>query len=376
MGMVHVPPLAGCSLRVFLQLLIENRGVDPQYLPRALSTLGLCALGGLVRPVERIWFEQKVKPLNIDHAPIFVIGHWRSGTTLLHTLMSQDERFGYISNYQACLPEQSLGTWPISRKIMAKNLPSTRPMDNMTMVLDSPQEEEYALSNLGLYGFYQGWSFPRRIQKYFEEKVLFEGVSPGFREQWKAAYMKVIRLANYNSQGKPLVLKNPANTARIKVLLELFPDAKFIHIYRHPLTVYVSTQNLYRKLLPIHTFQSFDIQEIDAHILGFYKQLMQRFLDDRHLIPEGNLIEVRFEDMEKNPLEEVAKIYRQFGLNFAATEVKMRNYLATQQGYRKNRYAIDPGVQTLVAQHCRFAFDHWEYPLHDETSTEISHSVA
>jgi omega-hydroxy-beta-dihydromenaquinone-9 sulfotransferase len=133
----HLQPLAGCSFRVFLKLLLENKGIDPKDVPRALQILGLCALGGAARIPEKKWFEQIVKPLKIQNDPIFVIGHWRSGTTFLHMLMSQDEQFGY----------------------------SKRPMDNITMDLDSSQEEEYSLENLGLCRFYHGWSFPRSIQK-------------------------------------------------------------------------------------------------------------------------------------------------------------------------------------------------------------------
>jgi omega-hydroxy-beta-dihydromenaquinone-9 sulfotransferase len=362
---IQLQPLAGCSFRTFLKLLFENRGVDLRYVPRALIILGLCALGGIARVTERKWFEQKVKPLKIQNDPIFVIGHWRSGTTFLHTLLSQDKQFGYISNYQAWLPEQSLGDWPIARMLVEKNLPNKRPMDNMTMDLDSPQEEEYSLGNLGLYGFYHGWSFPRSIQKYFDQNVLFEGVSLAFREQWKKAYLKVIQIANYKNQGKPLILKNPANAARIKILLEMFPNAKFIHIYRNPYAVYLSTKNLYRKLLPIHTFQTFDMQKIDADILVFYEKLMQKFLEDQHLIPAGNLIEIKYERLEENPLREITKIYEQFGWTFDLAKMEMERYLSTQKNYCKNQYALEVEAIEKVSTHCQFALDHWGYKISD-----------
>jgi omega-hydroxy-beta-dihydromenaquinone-9 sulfotransferase len=372
---IQLQPLAGCSSRVFLKLLLDNRGVDLKYMPRAFLISLLSATGGIVRAKERRWFEQEVEPLPLKEDPIFVIGHWRSGTTFLHTLMSQDDRLGYISNYQAWLPEQSLKIRPIPRQIFKYSLPTKRPMDNMALTLDSPQEEEYSLGNLGMFGFYQGWSFPRKMAAYFDRSVLFEGVTPDYIEQWKKAYLRIIQLAAYKNQGKRLILKNPANTARIKVLLELFPDAKFIHIYRNPYHVYPSTQNLYRKLLPIHTFQSFSESEMGDNALVFYQKLMQRFFETQSLIPPQNLIEVRYEDLEANPVGEVAKIYSQFGLTFEPMKTQLEEYWAAQPRYAKNQYRFEPEDVEKVSRYCQVTIDRWGYAAPAPTREPISASA-
>jgi omega-hydroxy-beta-dihydromenaquinone-9 sulfotransferase len=354
---MQLQPLAGCSFRTFLKLLLENRGVDFKYLLRALLIFCISAVTGLARTLERARFRKKLETLQIQEDPIFIIGHWRSGTTLLHTLMSQDPQFGYISNYQACVPELSLADRPFARWFVAKSLPRTRPMDSMALSLESPQEEEYALANLGLHSFYHGWSFPRGMKEYFEKVILFKGIVPFRVERWKKVYLKLIKIATYGNGGKRLVLKNPSNTARIKVLLELFPNAKFIHIYRNPYIVYLSTQNLYRKLLPFHTFQSFDWKEIDENILLLYEQLMQKFLEDKSLIPAQNLVEMRYEDLEADPMEEIERIYEKFGLPFNEA------YVSSQTSYRKNQYHFDAAVIEQVSSRWQFAIDHWKYQV-------------
>jgi omega-hydroxy-beta-dihydromenaquinone-9 sulfotransferase len=358
---IQLQPLAGCSSRVLLKLLLDNRGVDLKYIPRALAIALLSATGGVTRSMERKWFEREIEPLPLAEDPIFVIGHWRSGTTFLHTLISQDNRLGYLSNYQAWLPEQSLKIRPIPRQLMKHSLPTKRPMDNMALALDSPQEEEYSLGNLGLFGFYQGWSFPRNMSTYFDRSVLFEGVTPEYIEQWKKAYLKIVKSATYKNQGKRLILKNPANTARIEVLLELFPNAKFIHIYRNPYIVYSSTRNLYRKLLPIHTFQSFSEPEMGDNVLVFHQKLMQRFFETQSLIPPQNLIEVKYEDLEVNPVAEVAKIYSQFGLAFEPLRTRLEDYWAAQPRYHKNQYRLEPEDVEKVSRHCQLTIDRWGY---------------
>jgi omega-hydroxy-beta-dihydromenaquinone-9 sulfotransferase len=372
MTLIQLQPLAGCSSRVFLKLLLDNGGVDFEYIPRALLISLLSAMGGGIRAAERKWYKQKIEPLPLADDPIFVIGHWRSGTTFLHNLISQDEHLGYISNYQAWLPEQSLKIRPIPRQLFKLSLPTKRPMDNVALTLDSPQEEEYSLGNLGMFGFYQGWSFPRKLSTYFDRHVLFEGVTPDYIEQWKKAYLKIVKLASYKNQGKRLILKNPANTARIKVLLELFPNAKFIHIYRNPYTVYQSTQNFYRKLLPTYTFQSFSEPEMGDNVLVFYQKLMQRFFETQSLIPQENLIEIKYEDLETNPMGEVAKIYSQFGLAFEPMKPRLEDYLAAQPCYSKNQYGFEPEVVEKVARYCQVAIERWGYEAPTLSQKQVS----
>ena len=40
--------------------------------------------------------------------PVFILGHWRSGTTLLHGLMAQDDQFAYPRIYQVSNPHSFL----------------------------------------------------------------------------------------------------------------------------------------------------------------------------------------------------------------------------------------------------------------------------
>lgn len=76
------------------------------------------------------------------------MGHWRSGTTHLHHLLIQDKAFGYVTMLQAIAPEHLLigGDW--LRSSLEQLLPVKRPMDNVRWPLNSPQEEEFALSKM------------------------------------------------------------------------------------------------------------------------------------------------------------------------------------------------------------------------------------
>ena len=36
---------------------------------------------------------------------------------------------------------------------------------------------------------------------------------------------------------RPLLIKSPVHTARLRIWLKLFPNAKFVYIHRHPIEV-------------------------------------------------------------------------------------------------------------------------------------------
>jgi len=74
--------------------------------------------------------------------PLFVIGHWRSGTTYLHNLLSLDPSYGYCSTFQTILPGVFLGSEQTFKPLVTASIPTTRPMDDVPMGPDLPPEEE------------------------------------------------------------------------------------------------------------------------------------------------------------------------------------------------------------------------------------------
>ena len=309
-------PLALGPFSNWVKLLRDNNGVDSIFGQRARRISLLSILTSPLRAIEHNRFGSVIQNSRIDQAPIFIIGHWRSGTTWLHNLLTQDTRFGYVSTWQAVAPGFSLLGDRVLKPLVNLLLPPTRMMDNMAWSLDSPQEEEFAMVNLLPYSFYHQWSFPRKAREYFRKYVLWEGVSRRVQSEWENAYIAILKKATLRASGRRLVTKNPVNTGRIETLLEIFPDAKFIFLYRNPYTVYPSTQRLYQKTLRITQLQDVLPGEVDANILWFYQQLMKKYLGTRDLIPPENLLEIRFEDLEAAPLLHLRRIYEKFNLQF------------------------------------------------------------
>lgn len=355
-------PLTLTSFRHWMRLLRAGGGVDPCYRWRAAQVTALSPFGAVLRGAERLFWNKRARSVTISQAPIFILGHWRTGTTHLHNLMCCDPQFGFVSTFQALVPESCLLPLNPLLPVITWFAPTQRHMDRLPLGPDLPQEEEFALCNLCNFSFYVGWYFPRRMDELFRKYVLFEGLSEPERRDWSERYMDVLKKATFRAKGRPLVLKNPVNTARIPALLQFFPDAKFIHVYRDPYAVFKSTFKLHRATLDMIAFQQIPDSEIERNVLTFYRDMMSRYFQDRSLIPEGNLAEIRFEDLERNPVECMAAIYAELGLSrWDEARPHIARYVDSQANYQKNHFSSDSDDFEKVERHWSFALDAWGY---------------
>jgi hypothetical protein len=332
--------------------------MNARRVPRALLIAALALIGVPLRALQRLVFGRRLARVRIQQPPVFIIGHWRSGTTHLHNLMSQDPAFGYVSMYQAIAPGCTLigGRW--LERLLARIVPEKRPMDNMTWPTGAPQEEEIPLGKTLPYSFYVQFLFPGRARTLFRRYVLLDGAPRRAAAEWKRKYLRLLQVATWHAGGRRLLLKNPVNTARIRLLLALFPDAKFVHISRSPYDVLPSTRKLHRSLLAFTSLEQVTDAEIDATVFDLYETMMRRYLADRALIPTGNLVEVRFEDLEADPIGVVQRVYGALALpGFGRMLPRVRAYVASQAGYRKNRFRTRPEDVDAVEHRWAFAFD-------------------
>ena len=359
-------PSTLAPLRTWVRLLVENGGVAPVYWGKLGRVLLLTTLASPLRFAERVRYGRQVAQTALDAQPLFILGFARSGTTHLHNLLQRDPRYGTVSTFQSIVPTFFLIGRGWLKRRMAKSLPATRPTDNVRVSLDAPIEEEVAISNTCSLSPIHHLSFPRRARPYLEKYLTMQGLTEKELARWDRVYLDVLRKATLDNGGRPLVLKSPNNTGRIPHLLRLFPEAKFIHIVRNPYHVYPSMMYMYQKVLPLFQLQVGAAEDMDAHVLHSYKMVMQQYLNDRDLIPRGNLAEVRFEDLERQPLAELERLYAELALpGWEQAQSPIGRYLRTLSGYRKNRFSLDRSVINRVEQEWQFALDVWPYQRPD-----------
>ncbi|GIK58802.1 MAG: sulfotransferase [Chloroflexi bacterium] len=353
---------AFASFSLWLRLLWQNGGIERPYRRRLVFVLLVSFLSSPLRWYERLRYGRRVKQQHIHPQPIFILGYGRSGTTHIHNLLCQDPRFAYVTTFQALAPDFFLIGQGRLKTILTRSLPTTRPMDNVAVALEAPQEEELPIAGASPYSFLHHLSFPKQSLAYYDRFVLLQNLDASTRQIWHERYLHVLKKASFFMPSKPLLLKNPLNMARLPDLLQLFPQAKFIHIYRNPYVVYTSINHMYDKLLPAHQMQTIADKEMRANILYFYQKTMQAYLRDRALIPPKNLVEVQFEELEANPLAEMERIYQTLKIgDFAPARPLLERYLNNLSGYRKNKYPTNETAVNVVNTHWRFAVDEWGY---------------
>ena len=163
-----------------------------------------------------------------------------------------------------------------------------------------------------------------------------------------------------------MLFKNPANTARLAFLKEQFPNAKFIHIVRNPYEVYASTEKLWQTMFNAFSMHQFKDIETHPHTLEIYETMMKKYLAERETILDEDFIEVRFEDLEHDPIAELTKIYEKFSLpDSAAGLEKISTYVETLKGYRRSSYRLPASTLDEIRQRWGFAIEHWNYDLPD-----------
>ena len=219
------------------------------------------------------------------------------------------------------------------------------------------------MSNM-LPAFYEFFYFPDAYKALFDETVLFKNKSEKDIQAWKDAYIKLIIKAKVNTQGKNVILKNPVNTGRIGKILEIYPKARFIHIYRNPVVVYLSTKKFFQELIPTLQLQKTSPEQIQEMIFDLYAKLMQAYFEQKSLIPQDQLIEISFESFEGDPLKYLKDIYRQLEIgDWQQVAAHFETYLQDLGSYQRNVYRISQEELDRIKKDWQFAFDKLGYEV-------------
>jgi hypothetical protein len=242
-----------------------------------------------------------------------------------------------------------------------QNRPMKRPTDNVVVAIDSPSEEEFAVGIMSLKTPILGWVFPRR-RSHYERYLTFDDVPKEEIREWEYWLMHFLKKLTLKYH-KPLLLKSPVNTARIGLLLKLFPDARFVHIHRNPYDVYRSTSKMYRTAVANSAFQNGFTPDEPEYIIDHYTRMYDAFFRDIELIPTGNFTEIAFENLESNTIETIEKIYSDLRLSgFEQTKEGIERYQKENGSYQKNKFQeLDDALKQRLFKAWRRSFEQWNY---------------
>ena len=153
-----MPPGVGYNLSLYRNLLKKNK-VLPRYYPKVFFIGLINVINMPFRFYESKRINTRIEKEDIAQDPIFIIGHWRSGTTFLHNLLAQDKQMGFVTTYQSVFPDTvCVKAGKFLFKTFTKIfIPPTRKGDRVKLDPDYPQEEEFALGSRNPFSYYYFW---------------------------------------------------------------------------------------------------------------------------------------------------------------------------------------------------------------------------
>jgi omega-hydroxy-beta-dihydromenaquinone-9 sulfotransferase len=314
--------LSGFRMGDWLRLLrAHGYRVDPPFWPRALlATVGAGVTSILAR------FEEPLARGHVDASlwerPVFILGLPRSGTSHLFELLSECPSICFPTRFDAFNPH----TFLLLRRtglfaVLAKLPKFKRAMDNLRCGWDSPEEDIVALSILTSTG--------ERIRRAFSRDSSSASDSVKLEPLNSEENMEIILAMRAFSRklvmlhSKRVLFKSPGHIARVKEILQIFPEAKFITIFRNPLHQAASLQAMSQSGNPFWCSLQWPCAIDHKSVFESCESRLCNYFNARASIPSGNLVEITFEQLVSDRTGTIQNICRAFNLELPPSKEKL-----------------------------------------------------
>ncbi|MCA8889073.1 MAG: sulfotransferase [Parvularculaceae bacterium] len=353
-------PLSGADIGT-LAAVAARAGAPDKFLSAA-AVAGAAIGRWPFSTAERLLMESKLPAAGDLAPPVFILGHWRSGTTHLYNIMCKSGDWSFVPPVATGLPWDLFGIARVFAPLLERALPEHRYIDNIPVRSDSPQEDEIAIANMSELSFYHGIYFPKAFTEFLDRGLFFRNCTQAEIDGWRERFTYLMRKLSQLQDGRRLLIKNPVYTGRLAMLREMFPGAKFVHIHRNPYEVFVSMRNFYRKLLAEFALQDYAHVDIDEAILSVYVEMMTRLERESEGLGAPEYIEMRYQDLDAAPMAALERIYSELNLQgFSEAKPHFEAYLASVRSFEKNKFAYSDEAAALVEGRWGHFLEKWNY---------------
>ena len=361
----------GMTARVWYPLLLRHRfRVSPSRLHAVLAISFIGLITAVPSLFQRLLNGRKVAA-EVLPPPIFIVGHWRSGTTLLHELLATDLQLITPTYLESFATDHFLRSGGLLRRF-DRFIPDKRPMDDVAMGWDRPQEDEFALLVAGAPSPYEIMLFPNDRGTAVDHLDIASEPEKA-QDAWRSTLLRVMKRVALSRRRKrssvdpePLnfLLKSPTHTARIGLLRQMFPDARFIHVVRSPFDIVPSTERLWREMFASQGFQKARYEGTTRSMTDFVnasaRSLYHRFEEDIAGLPAGSWTQTRYEELVQDPIGEVERIRRELAMPAADANL-LRQHLAELGTFRRNLHQLDPSTTDFIRRDWAWYFERFGY---------------
>jgi len=349
--------LSGMTIGDWGRLLRAHRcEVDAAFWPRAaVATLGAFVTSAIKR------IEDRRSPGRIDEEiwrrPVVILGLPRSGTTHLFQVLARDPQLCYPTRFDVFNPHTLLTLRRFGIHRLLACVPGRRrAMDNVMTHWLSPEEDDIALGLLAGRG--------DRIDEVFPRHVHFPPTSPAvFQTTLKTFTRKLVEV-----HGRPVLLKSPRHTERIPEILEAFPEARFVTILRDPRALLASYLAMVGSVNTLWCTLQWPPPYQPEEILDILEASVPKYFADRRAIPNGQLVEIRHEDLVADERATLGRIYDGLGLPRPCS-ASVRSTVADRPVPRSRHPPLAGDLERRLRQVCAAIYEAgwYEAPPTDES---------
>lgn len=331
------------------------------------------------RIIEKKKYKKPLEEIKPEKEPIFIIGHWRSGTSYAHDLLSQDPNFFYQNKFQNFFSDNFLTTEKFFKPVLANFMDFISPLKqwesgfSKSMELDFPSESDTALmAEISEFTYHWAHLFPKSYQKYFSKYLFLENITDKELEEWKYTMQTMLNKVYLKHKDGRLLIKNPGDTARIKYLLDIYPSAKFIFLHRNPYEVFYSNLKLWSYVIQTVSLQKITDKEKKDIVLNVYKKLHQKYLEQKALLRDDQIVEISYQNIVDHPIETLENVYQKLNLqnNFNNALPFFKSYTEQYASRQKSSYNFNDDDIQDINSFWDFAFKLWDYPKINEKTKD------
>ena len=259
--------------------------------------------------------------------PIFIIGNFRSGTTLLHRLLAKDERFTGMKTWEIFLApsivQRKFYLW-----VMKINKFIGSPIQKLIHAFENTLKEFAYIHPMGLnqieedgnlflhtwstYNIFALFPFPELIHNY----IYYDQEIPDSQKELDMSYyQEVLKRHLFVNHGKRYISKSPTYSPKVRTLHQKFPDAKFINLVRSPLRVIPSSVSMFSKHWHLYCEPDEEYPHVGSDVIREQAKYWY-FYPHQYLkkIPSDQYVMVNYQDLVADPEAVIKNIYERFGI--------------------------------------------------------------
>ena len=314
-------------------------GLHPRYIGRFIILFFYSIGTSFLKFIEKILYAKAIDNTTCPQNPIFIIGHWRSGTTYLHQIFNALPGFKTPTMLEIGTPESFLVSKKVLSPFIKRLLPARRSTDNVTLDLEEPQEDEFALFRATTHSPVEKLVFPDKDGFFLEQQCDFMPTEAS-RHRWIKTLTTFCKKLTLNGRGR-IVLKNPFHSTRIKLLKNIFPKAKFIHIYRDPTKVIPSTIRMWKIEGKHNCLREGTIAPSLDNAIVLYDKMLSKIKNDLDELSADDYCSIRFRDLRNDPVATLCDALNSIDVTLNEEQLEsLETFTDSVKNYKQNSYSL------------------------------------